>query len=93
VLITTDHARSSYGFPVILDDAGSVMDPAPGLAAVRRSLGLTQAQAGELVGASVRAVQHWEQGRRHVPATVLYVLGQMLDERRAAGDDEKSRPN
>lgn len=38
--ITTDHAASSYGIPVVLDDDGNPLDQGPGVrAAVRVCLG------------------------------------------------------
>ena len=33
----------------------------------RKAAGLTQAQAGELIGATRRAWQEWEAGRRNMP--------------------------
>lgn len=76
--ITTEHPSSSYGIPVILDDAGKPMDYAPGIAAVRHQLGLSVAAVGEAVGVSPRTVEGWEQGRRTVPTNALYVLAGML---------------
>jgi len=78
VTITTEHAASSYGIPVILDDAGDPMDYAPGIAAVRRALGLSTAQLGEAIGKSRRTVEDYEQGRRMVPAESLYVMAGLL---------------
>jgi len=79
--ITTEHSRSSYGIPVILDDDGEIMDPAPGVRAVRERLGITAAQLAELCGKSVRAVNNWEQGIRNVPAEALNVMGDLLKKR------------
>lgn len=76
--ITTDHSASSYGIPVIIGDDGQPMDYAPGIAAVRRHLGLSVAAIGDAVGVSPRTVEGWEQGRRMPPANVLYVLAGML---------------
>lgn len=76
--ITTDHPTSSYGIPVILDDKGRPMDYAPGIQAVRKALGLSVADVGELVGKSPRTVEGWEQGRRMPPSEVLYVLAGKL---------------
>ena len=76
--ITTNHAASSYGVPVILDDAGDPMDYAPGVRAVRAALGLTTAALGEAVGKSGRTVEGWEQGKHMPPAESLYVLAEML---------------
>lgn len=75
--ITIDHASSSYGQPVILDDAGKVMDYAPGIRAARAKLGLTARQLGELCGVSERTVNGWEQGR--MPETAaLNMIGKLL---------------
>lgn len=76
--ITTDHPTSSYGIPVILDDAGEPMDYVPGIAVVRRQLGLSVADVAAAVGVSPRTVENWEQGRRMPPPNVLYVLSTML---------------
>ena len=81
--ITTNHASSSYGIPVILDDAGEPMDYSPGIKAVRLALGLSTRQLGEVTGKSGRTVEDWEQGRRMPPAEALYVLAGMLDRARA----------
>lgn len=83
--ITTDHAASSYGFPVILDDAGGPLDYAPGVRAVRERLGLSRAELAAACGASPRTVEDWEQGRRvPVPANVLNVLADLLKQRKPA---------
>jgi DNA-binding transcriptional regulator YiaG len=76
--ITTDHPTSSYGIPVILDDAGNVMDYAPGIKAVRNRLGFSTDLLGEAVGKSGRTVEGWEQGRRMPPTESLYVLAGLL---------------
>lgn len=81
--ITTDHATSSYGVPVILDDANAPMDYAPGVAAVRRALGLTVAELGAKVGKSGRTIEGWEQARHLPPAGALYVLAGLLRDRGA----------
>lgn len=75
--ITIDHPSSSYGQPVILDDAGEVMDYAAGIKAARAKLGLTVAALGEKLGVSGRTVQGWESGR--MPETsALNMLGKLL---------------
>jgi DNA-binding XRE family transcriptional regulator len=63
VKVTTDHATSSYGVPVIIDDRGLVLDYAPGVKAVRSRLGISTTQLGEACGVSRRTVEGWEQGR------------------------------
>jgi DNA-binding transcriptional regulator YiaG len=82
--ITTDHSASSYGIPIILDDGGNPMDSAPGVQAVRRSLGLSQVQLAERCGVTVRAVQSWEQGVRMVTAAPLNVMADLLRKGRRA---------
>ena len=43
--------------------------PSPAdIRAARLRAGLTQAQAGEIIGAKRRAWQEWEGGRRNMPA-------------------------
>lgn len=79
--VTIDHAASSYGVPVILDDAGELLDYAPGIRAIRVKLGLTARQLGELCGVSERTVNGWEQGR--MPETAaLNMLGKLLRAKR-----------
>lgn len=42
--------------------------PSPaGIRQARKAAGLTQAQAGQVIGASRRAWQEWEAGRRNMP--------------------------
>jgi len=61
--ITTNHPSSSYGLPVILDDAGQVMDYAPGIQLIRARLNLSTADLAAKIGVSPRTVEGWEQGR------------------------------
>lgn len=75
--ITIDHAASSYGVPVILDDAGNVMDYAPGIKAARAKLGMTAKQLAEKLNVSERTVNGWEQGRMPEVAG-LNMLGKLL---------------
>lgn len=89
--ITTDHAASSYGVPVILDADGHPLDYAPGLQAVRRHLGLSTAELGAACGRSSRTVENWEQGRTLPPTEALYVLAALLRDREAAAS-ETTRP-
>ncbi len=75
--ITTDHAMSSYGYPVILDDAEYPMDYALGVRLLRTRLGLSTADLASLCGVSPRTVEGWEQGR--VPNVVsLYAMRDLL---------------
>lgn len=83
--ITTDHAASSYGMPVILGDDGQPLDFAPGIQSVRKRLGLTTAElAARLIhprtGAAIssRTVENWEQGRNLPDAAILHQLGRLL---------------
>lgn len=79
--VTIDHPASSYGIPVILDDAGAVMDYAPGIKSARAKLSITAAQLGTLCGVSERTVNGWEQGR--MPETAaLNMLGKLLKAKR-----------
>ena len=79
--ITTNHPQSSYGVPVILDDHGEPMDYAPGVKAVRATLGLSTTELGEVCGVSRRTVEDWEQGRRSVSAAALNVMGSLINAR------------
>ena len=47
----------------------------------RRSLGLSQGGAAELLGYALCAVQRWESGKRRVPGGVLVALRAYLDKR------------
>ena len=77
VKVTCDHAASSYGIPVILDDRGLVMDYGPGIKAARTQLGFSVAQLAETCGVSERTLNGWEQGR--MPSTAaLNVLEKLL---------------
>jgi DNA-binding transcriptional regulator YiaG len=76
--ITTEHPASSYGIPVILDDAGNPMDYAPGVKTVRARLGLSTTQLAEACGKSRRTVEDWEQARRPVPVESLNVMAMLL---------------
>lgn len=76
--VTTDHASSSYGIPVILGDDGKPLDFGPGVRAVRDKLGFTAKQLAGHCGVSVRAVNSWEQGWRPVPAAALNVMSDLL---------------
>jgi len=75
--ITIDHSSSYYGVPVILDDAGHLIDYAPGIKAARKKLSLTAAQLAEKLGVSERTVNDWEQGRMPEVAA-LNMLGKLL---------------
>ena len=75
--ITTDHAASSYGVPVILDDRGLVMDYGPGIRAALDRLNWDKRTAAEKTGRSERTVEGWLQGRPP-DAAALNVLADAL---------------
>lgn len=76
--ITLYHPASSYGLPVILDDAGAVMTYPDGFRAIRARLGLSVRDVGALCDCSPRTVENWEQGRAP-SAAALNVLGLLLE--------------
>jgi len=86
--ITTQHAASSYGQPVILDERGRLVDQVPGLVAVLARLGWSRAELAERCGVSSRTVEAWLQEvdvppgrkapRRVVTAAALNVLADAL---------------
>jgi ribosome-binding protein aMBF1 (putative translation factor) len=91
--VTTTHATSSYGQPVILGDDGLVMDYAPGIKAIRERLELSTTELAKHCGVSRRTVEGWEQGR--LPnAAALNVIGYLLsthpskDRKGLAGDPD-----
>jgi AraC-like DNA-binding protein len=98
VRITTQHARSSYGFPVILDDRGRVMDQIPGLTLALERLGWSRAALAEKCGVSPRTVEAWfqtvtvppgrEAPRRAVTAEALNVVRDALSLAGLTEDDE-----
>lgn len=75
--ITTDHAASFYGVPVILDDTGSPIDYAAGIKAVRARLGLSTVDLAVYCRVSHRTVEGWEQGRAPT-AAALNVMADLL---------------
>jgi DNA-binding transcriptional regulator YiaG len=69
--VTTNHPSSSYGQPIIINDAGQVMDYAPGIKAIRNKCGgLTTQALADLCGVSRRTVEGWEQGRMPTAAAL-----------------------
>jgi DNA-binding XRE family transcriptional regulator len=81
--ITTNHSASSYGFPVVLNDNGEVMNPGPGCQAARERLGLSRAELAELSGLSPRTIEGYEHGRPGLPANLLIVLCGLLRKKRS----------
>ena len=57
--ITTRHARSSYGIPVILDDRGRVVDYHAGIRLVMERLGWDRATLAAKCNVSVPTVNGW----------------------------------
>ena len=76
--VTTNHASSSYGMPIILDSFGNPVDYAPGIKRVREQLGLTAEQLAAHCGVSTRSVNSWEQGWRLPPAAALNVMASLI---------------
>lgn len=76
--VTTDHPSSSYGQPVILDDAGQLMDYPAGIRAIRLLLADTQAEFAARLGVSKRAVESWEGGQRIPSAKTLNAINKFL---------------
>ncbi len=78
IKITTDHAASSYGQPVILID-NELQDYAPGLQKCRQALGLNCEELGEKLGVSGRTIENWEQGRRMISTPALKLLAALFE--------------
>lgn len=76
--ITTNHPTSSYGIPVIIDDAGNPMDYSAGVKAIRKKLKLNTKDFGDLIGYSGRTVEDWEQGRAVPGKPALILMGLLL---------------
>jgi len=77
--LTTDHATSSYGIPVFVDqDTNQPLDYAQGVRLLRRSLGLSVRDLAGHCGVSPRTVEGWEQGR--LPSKpALLLMSRLLD--------------
>ena len=75
--ITLNHPASSYGIPIILDDAGQPMDYAEGIKTLRSVKSLSTTELGALCNVSRRTVEGWEQGRP-VDAAALNVMSRLL---------------
>lgn len=76
--ITTKHAASSYGQPVILDADGAPMNAAEGFKAALALLGWTAGAAALKTGKSLSAIQKYRAGQKPIPAEVLNVLADAL---------------
>lgn len=79
--ITTDHPASQFGWPVILDDAGEVLDHAAGFRSARERLGLMRHELAPHLGVSERSIEGWENGRRTIPCEALNMMGILLREK------------
>lgn len=75
--ITTDHAASSYGVPVILR-GGRLVDYSDGIAGICAARGVTSAEMAEALGVSARTVEGWRVGRQP-SAKALYDLAAWLE--------------
>jgi len=62
--ITTEHAASSYGQPVILNDDGELLNIWDGIKTARKKMNMNTKTFGLLLNVSPRTVEDWEQGRR-----------------------------
>lgn len=76
--ITTDHARSSYGVPVILDDNGNVMDYPDGVRAAVARLGWSRQELADRTGRNLRSVERWFHKGNRPDVAVLNVLADAL---------------
>lgn len=91
--VTIYHEESSYGMPVILDDAGNLMKPEAAFRAARERLRLTNAELAPLLGVSVRTVEGWDLGRPVGSAAALNMLGKLLEgPARARENRRKQKP-
>jgi DNA-binding transcriptional regulator YiaG len=76
--ITINHPASTYGVPVILDDAGHPLDYADGFRRCRYRLNMSTVEIGKHLGASGRTVEGYEQGRT-IPVAALNVLSALIN--------------
>jgi DNA-binding transcriptional regulator YiaG len=86
--ITLHHPASSYGIPVILDDAGDVMTYPAGIKLSRARFGLSVRDVGAMCDVSPRTVESWE-GNRPPSAAALNVLGLLLEREQTGGKPPK----
>jgi hypothetical protein len=75
--ITTRHPESSYGVPVILDDAGNPLDYPAGLRLAFARLAWSKAEVAAQCNVSPRTVEGWLHGRQP-EARCLNVLADAL---------------
>jgi hypothetical protein len=77
--ITTEHESSSFGVPVILDDAGRLMDYKDGIRALQNKLQLGKKGLALRCGVSPRTVEGWDQGRMPSAAALNLMALLLLD--------------
>jgi transcriptional regulator with XRE-family HTH domain len=78
--ITTRHPRSTHGVPVILSDAGQVINYARGIALTLDLCNITPAEIAARTGVSKRCIDHYIKGRRIPSAAFLNVLRDALED-------------
>jgi len=78
--ITTRHKSSHHGHPVILDDAGELLETGVGIRAIRDKWTLSTQDIAAITGHSHRTVEDWEQCRRTVPAAALNALRDWMED-------------
>lgn len=78
--ITTRHPASKYGHPVILNDAGTVLDSKDGLFLAMETLGWSRADLAEKTGISKRTIENYFLDRGKVQVHVLNVLSDALED-------------
>lgn len=82
--ITTKHPRSRHGMPVIISDAGQVMNYPRGIETVLERLHMHPDGAAKLAGINRRTLDNYRKGRIRPTAAFLNVLADALD----AGTDQ-----
>lgn len=78
IILTTNHARSSYNIPVFVDsDTGEVIDYPDGFRILRKERGWSTTELAEKLGVKRRTVEGWEFGK-NPSTTALRLLQKML---------------
>lgn len=77
--ITTDHPASSYGVPVILDDAGELMDYGHGIREALSVLGWTRREFADRAGKSLSTIDRWLYADGTVDPVALYILRDAIE--------------
>ena len=78
--ITTRHPASKYGHPVIINDAGTVLDIKDGLFLALQTLGWSRADLAAQTGISKRTIENYFIDRGKVQVHVLNVLKDALED-------------